>query len=52
MTYEHYIKNPMEMVELKLNMIISENPLLIISLDRDIQHPLIRKNSIIPFDNQ
>ena len=51
MTYEHYIKQPMQAVELKLNMIVAKNPHLINSLYRYIKHPLIRKISHIPFNN-
>ena len=47
MTYGYYIKHPMPAVELKLNMIISENPHLIKSLNRSHIHPLIRKYSYI-----
>ena len=49
MTFENYIKQPMQMVQLKLKMIIAENPNLINSLDRSINHLLIGKNSNIPF---
>ena len=42
----------MHMVELKFNMIIAKNPHLISSLDRSFNHPLIRKYSIVPFNNQ
>ena len=51
MTYEYYIKQPKHMVEFKLKMIIAKNPHLINTLDRRINHPLIRKNSHIPFNN-
>ena len=34
MTYEHYIIQPMEAIELKLNMIIAKNPQLVNSLGR------------------
>ena len=37
------------MVELKLNMIVDENPQLINSLDRSENHPSIGKYSTIPF---
>ena len=43
MTYEHYIRQPMQMAELNLNMIIAKNSNLLKSLDRSIIHPLIRK---------
>ena len=42
----------MEMIELKLNMIISENLHLNISLDRSMHHHLSRKYSTNPFINQ
>ena len=42
----------MEMIELKLNMIISKNPHLINSLNRSINHLLFRKYSNIPFNVQ
>ena len=43
LTYEYYIKNPMLMVERRLNMIISRKPRLINALDRSVKHLLIRK---------
>ena len=52
MTYECYNKQPMQMVQLNLNMIISKGPHLIKALDRSNNHPLIRKYSNIPFTNQ
>ena len=42
MNYEYYIKKPIKMVELKLHMLISKNPHSITSLDRSINHSLIR----------
>ena len=50
LTYERYINNPLHMVERRLNMIIAKNPLLINSLDRNKNHPFIRKSSHIPFN--
>ena len=50
MNFEYYIKQPMHMVELNLNMSIATNPDLINSLDRKINHSLIRKYSNIPFN--
>ena len=41
----------MQLIELKLNMIISENTHLIYSLNGSVNHPLIRKSSNIPFNN-
>ena len=48
-TYEYYIKQPMQMVELNLNMIINNDPHLINALDRSINHPLLRKYSNVFF---
>ena len=50
-TYEHYINQPMSMCERKTNMIIARNPQLINSLDRNKNHPLVRKFYHIPFNN-
>ena len=52
MTYEQYIKQPMQAVELKKNGNFDENPHLISSHNRYINHPLLRRNSRIPFNNQ
>ena len=41
----------MSMLERRINMIISEYPQLINSLDRNKNHPLIRNNSHISFNN-
>ena len=46
-TYDNYIQHPMQAVELKLNIIIAKNPLLINSLNRYHIHALIRKYSYI-----
>ena len=46
MTYECYIKQPMQMVELNLNMIIFKSPHLIKALEGSISHHLIRKYSL------
>ena len=51
MTYKYYKNIPMSMVERRLNIIIAKNPELNNSLDRNKNHPLIRKNSHIPFNN-
>ena len=51
MTYKQYPKQPMHMCELKLNMNIAKSPQLIISLDRNKNHPLIRKYSNVPFND-
>ena len=50
MTYEYHITNTMPMVERWINFIFAENPKLINSLDRNKNHPLIRKYSHIPFN--
>ena len=50
-TYEIFINNPMPMVERRINFIIAKNAQLINSLDRNKNHPLIRKYSHIPFNN-
>ena len=50
-TYEKVINQPMSMCERKINMNIAKNPQLINSLDRNKNHPLIRKYSHIPFKN-
>ena len=41
----------MHAVELRLNLIIAKNPQLVNLLDRNKNHPLIRKYSVIPFNN-
>ena len=47
MSYKYYINHPMSMLERRINMIIAKNPQLIKSLNRNINHPLIRKYSHI-----
>ena len=49
MTYEYYINRPMSMCERKININIARNPHLIKILDRNKNHPLIRKYLHIPF---
>ena len=51
MTYDYYINRPIQAIGLKINMIIAKNPQLINSFDRNKNHPLISKNSHIPFNN-
>ena len=51
MTYEHHISQPMHMCERKINMNIARNPNWINSLDRNKNHPLIRKCLHKPFIN-
>ena len=50
-TYEYYMIQPMQSVELRINMIIAKNPKMINSLDRSKNHPLIRKDSHFPINN-
>ena len=49
MTNGHYINQPMHSVVRRKNMTIAKNPQLINALDRNKNHPLIRKYSHIPF---
>ena len=51
MTYENYINQPMSICERKIDMYIARNPQLINSLDRNINHPLIKNYTLIPFNN-
>ena len=51
MRYENYINQPTSMCEGKKNINIAGNPQLINSLDRNKNHPLIRKDSHIPINN-
>ena len=51
LTYEHYMNQTMCMCELQINLNIAKNPQLIKSLDRNKNHPPIRKYSLIPFNN-
>ena len=52
MTHESYIKQPMQLIEMKLNMIFSKNSHLMKALGRNINHPSIRKFCNIPFTIQ
>ena len=53
MTYDHYIKHPMQAIAIKINMIIAENLHLINSPNRFYTHPLIRKDfHIVKVENQ
>ena len=47
MSYKYYLLNPMPMLERRMNYIIARNPKLINSLDRNKNHPLIRRYSHI-----
>ena len=49
MKYEFYIKQPKELIEFYLSMILAKNPHVLNSLDRRFNHPLSRKYSNIPF---
>ena len=51
MTYKNYINQPMHSVERRINMIIAKNLQFINTLDRNKNHPLIRKYSHTPFHN-
>ena len=51
MTYEYYINQPMSMCERKINMNIAKNPQSINLLNRNKNHPVIRKYSHIPFND-
>ena len=51
MTHKYYLKQPKPMCERKLNEIIAKNSKLINCVNRNICHPLIRKYSNIPFNN-
>ena len=51
MSDEHYIIQPMNMCESKINMIIAKNPHLINSSDRNKNHPLIRNFLHISLNN-
>ena len=46
--FDYYIKQPMQIVELQLNMIVDNIPHLIKTLDGGVNHPLIRKASHLP----
>ena len=51
MTYKHYLNNPMQIIERRLNMITAKIQQLINSSNRSLCHPLIRKYSDVPFNN-
>ena len=51
MTHDFYIKNPMQMIERRLNVVIDTHPQLKNALDRNENYLLIRKDSHIPFNN-
>ena len=47
MNYRYYINQPMSMLERRIKFIIARNPELINCLNRNKNHPLIRKYSHI-----
>ena len=49
MTYKYYLLMPMSMLERRINYIINKNPRLINALNRNKNHPLIRKYKHISF---
>ena len=49
MTYKYYMNTLMSMLERRINMIIAKNLQLMNCLDRNKNHPIIRKYSHIPF---
>ena len=51
LTYENFINQTTSMCKREINMNIARSPHLINSLDRNKNHPLIRKYSHIPFKN-
>ena len=46
-SYKYYINQPVSMLERRINFLIAKNPRLIDCLDRNKNHPLIRKYSHI-----
>ena len=50
MSYESHIKQPMQIVELKMDMIIYKTPRLMKTLDRSFNLPSIRNYSNFPFN--
>ena len=51
MTHKHYINQPIQMIERRLNFVIDSCPQLINALDRNKNHCLIRKYSHIRANN-
>ena len=49
--YNYYLKQPMQMIERRLNMNLAENPQLIYSLKRGSDHLLIKKYIHFPFSD-
>ena len=52
MAHKKSIKQPRQRVELKLNMMSAESPILTNILDQSFKHLLIRKYSNIPFSDR
>ena len=50
-TFENYINNPVNMVEMRININFAENPELINLIERNKNDPLVRKFSHISFKN-
>ena len=50
MNYKYYLKQPMQMIERRLNVIIAKFPKILNSLKRGSDHHLIRKYIHIPFN--
>ena len=49
MTYKYYMTQPMQSVELRINMVFAKNPQLLNLFNRNKNHPLSRNYSQIPF---
>ena len=47
MSYEFYLKRKIPMCEIKSNQILSRNPSLINSINRDLPHPLLNLSHYI-----
>ena len=51
MTYKYYLTYPMSMLERRINYIISKNPQLINTLNRNKNSPPVKKYNSIPINN-
>ena len=51
LTCIYYFNQQMSVLERQVNSIINKNPILINSIDRITNQPLIRKNFHLPFNN-
>ena len=49
--YKYYLKQTMQRIERRLNMITAKNPQLIKSVNRGSDHSLISKHIHIPFNS-